>query len=75
MGQIQSVKMKRQLEEKILSLRGGLFILRDLQPLIDKATEDQLASLLQLVRTVEEEGTANGAATMKSKARRNGFFL
>lgn len=67
--------MKRQLEEKILSLRGGLFILRDLQQLIDKATEEQLHSLLQLVRTVEEEGTANGAAAMKSKARRNGFFL
>ena len=67
--------MKRQLEEKILYLRGGLFILRELQPLIDKATEEQLHSLLQLVRTVEEEGKASGASAMKSKARRNGYFL
>jgi len=42
--------MSRRLEDTILSLRGGLFIWRELEPLFDKATDEQVESVLNLLR-------------------------
>lgn len=62
------------LEGKVMQCRGGLQLWRQLLPLVEKASPNEVEALNKLFDTAHEEGMDDGRAAMKHKAIRLGRF-
>ena len=65
---------EHHLQGKVASCRGGLQLWRELAPLIEKCSPEEVALLNKLFDFAHEEGMDDGRAAMKHKAIRLGRF-
>ena len=62
------------LEGKVVSCRGGIQLWRQLLPIVEKASPDEVEALNKLFDIAHEEGMDDGRAAMKHKAISLGRF-
>jgi hypothetical protein len=69
-----TMNTEQHLQGKVSSCRGGLQLWRDLVPIIEKCSPEEVAALNKLFDTAHEEGMDDGRSAMRSKAIRLGRF-